>query len=154
MRVGFAVIIWDERYGSTVSSITQRFKSLFPKPIADRDYGGDYEELTVVYIVDDISKDPNDPFSMDKQCKVNNRSGKFTHYITKETFKYVGIAVPIDIEIVKEVSLDDLPSVLARALLSEMRDPPYRIPKTFDMQRLYEDVRRVFIDEGIIEREE
>jgi hypothetical protein len=135
MRVIITGIVAPE-VRAQIGSATTRLEERLGPILSILDYGGGIEQFSVFFVSVE-----SDPFENERYCIANNRASRYKDFLTGKTVKFVGIAAPIDPEIVLASSEAELSKCLENLLLEELESPPYAMPKKFDRQRLLADLR-------------
>jgi hypothetical protein len=104
-----------------------------------KDYGGDIGQFVVSFVSVD-----SDRLENERYCIANNRSSRYKDILTGKMVKFVGIAVPVDPEIFMGLSDEALMPFLEGALLRELEDPSYALPKIFQRLAVFKDIRLSF----------
>jgi len=119
-----------------IRNITTVFEARLRTALVEKDYGGGVEQFSVFYISVD-----SDPTENDQYCKMHNKYGKYKDILTKKMVSYVGIAIPIDPQLILKLSVEKQSQLLAESLLKQLENPSYQFPKKFDYLRLLVDLK-------------
>lgn len=120
--------------GALINEVTTYLEDLLRPSIEMRDYGGGIEQFVVFFVSVD-----NDPLETERRCVANNRASRYKGMVTGKMVSFVGLAVPVEPDLVLKTPRTELRKELVSLLLSELRDPPYAMPKKFERERLLTD---------------
>jgi hypothetical protein len=126
--------------GELINSVTTRLEDRLRPVLEPNDYGGGVEQFAIFFVSVD-----SDPIENERYCCANNRAGRYKDLLTGKMVSFVGIAVPIDPQLVLGSSREALPKLLADLLLDELESPAYAMPKKFDWQQLLADLRAALV---------
>lgn len=127
--------ITSSEVGALISGITTVLEDRLCPIIEPNQYGTGIDLFVAFFVSVD-----SDPMENERYCFANNRSGRFKHMLTGETVRFVGIAVPVDPEIVLKHPSGKLSSLLQELFLEELASPAYVMPKRFERERLWHDI--------------
>lgn len=135
MRVRITSIVNSE-VGRLISAVTTDLEDRLQPLFAPQDYGAGIEQFVVFFISVD-----SDPIENERYCVANNHAGKYKDILSKKMVKFVGIAVPIDPQVVLDSSSTALARHMCDLLIEELEAPAYAMPKNFDHARLLADLK-------------
>jgi hypothetical protein len=118
-----------------IRNITTVFEDRLQSDFVNKSFDG-IEQFSVFYIVVD-----SDPSGNALYCKMHNKSGKYKDIATGKMISYVGIAIPIDPDLILKLPAENLRRHLWELLLKQLEEPPYLLPKNFNVQRLLNDLK-------------
>lgn len=122
--------------GELINSVTTGLEDRLRPVVELKDYGGGVEQFAVFFVSVD-----SDPIENERFCCVNNRAGRYKDMLTGKMVSFVGIAVPVDPQVVLSSPREALPQRLEGLLLDELESPAYAMPKKFDREHLLADLR-------------
>lgn len=128
--------ITDSEVGKLINAITTALEDRLRPLLEPKQYGGGIEQLTIFFISVD-----SDPLENERYCSANNRSGRYKDMLTGKSVRYLGIAIPIDPQVVLSSSRAALHKLAESKLLETLETPPYAMPKQFDQKLLFSDVK-------------
>lgn len=127
--------ITSSEVGALISGITTALEDRLCPLIEPNQYGTGIDQFVAFFVSVD-----SDPVANERYYIANNRSGRFQHMLTGETGRFVGIAVPVDPQIVLKYPPGKLSSHLEELFLDELASPAYVMPKRFERERLWHDI--------------
>jgi hypothetical protein len=122
--------------GELINSVTTGLEDRLRPVVEPKDYGGGVEQFAVFFVSVD-----SDPIENERYCAANNRAGRYKDLLTGKMVSFVGVAVPVDPQVVLSSPREALPKQLEGLLLDELESPAYAMPKKFDRQHLLADLR-------------
>lgn len=128
--------ITNSEVGELINNVTTRVEDQLRPAVELEDYGGGIEQLTVFFVSVD-----SDPIENERYCVANNRASTYRDMFSGKTVRFVGIAVPVDPQIVLSSSKEALARLMRDLLFDELTAPAYAMPKKFDRARLLADLK-------------
>lgn len=126
--------------GEKITDVTNAMEDLVGPHMAKSDYGAGVEQVSIFYISIGSDLATNLPF-----CQAHNKAGRYKDPFSGRMVKYVGIAVPLDFEVVQKASPEALNALCWSSLFQTMEALPYSWPKDFDHARLLRDLRTLHL---------
>jgi hypothetical protein len=68
-------------------------------------------------------------------CKGYDKIGRISNPFTKQSIKSIGLAVPINADVLVEIGRIELRNIICAAALQKIANPVLRIPKDFDYEK-------------------
>jgi hypothetical protein len=119
-----------------VSSITIPLEDQLRPIIEARDYGGGIRQFVIFIVSVDA-----DTIENERYCQANNRAGRYKDLSTEEMVKFVGLAVPVNPQLVLSSSKEELLKEMKKLIFYELESPKYKMPEKFDMNKFISDLR-------------
>jgi hypothetical protein len=129
MKVRITSISW-RGVSDSVRSITTEMENTLSKLFKELSFGGGIDQLTMVII-----SASSDDAENNRLCKGYNKIGRLRNPVTKQAIKSIGLAIPINSEILEGISRPELRKIMCASILNRIANPDLRIPKDFDYER-------------------
>lgn len=121
------VSVVSEAVASVCRNVSVSLEDSFKPIFSDTDFGADIHEFTFAIVAVDEDSETNDRF-----CEPHNKVGRYKHWLTQETVKFISVALPFNPEVIEGKAESEVVRIFCDAALSRLEHPGIKIPRGLD----------------------
>lgn len=121
------VSVVSEAVASVCRNVTVSLEDSFKPIFLDTDFGADIKEFTFAIVAVDEDSETNERF-----CEPHNKIGRYKHWLTQETVKFISFALPFKPDAIEGKPESEVVRIFLEAALFRLDNPGLKIPRGFD----------------------